>query len=144
MAFTRKGLVATLEQSLAQSLSKETRDEMRRMGLSLNGMFGELGLDTEDMEGMARDPVSTVRALDGPETPDVSVDDARGQTEPMRTKILELYGTLGDIVARREATIQKRWSKKTKSQRLAVLLQARPTCPVSTTPTSTHSKTSTA
>lgn len=116
---------------------------MRKLGLDLHDVFEELGLDAEGIEAMARDPISANRALDGPTPLDVSLDDARGQTEPMRTKILELYGTLGDIVARHEATIQRRWAKKTKRERLAILLQAWPDMPRQHRPTLTHSKTST-
>jgi hypothetical protein len=111
---------------LEDALPKETADAMRMQGLGLDEMFEELGLDAE---AMCRDPISTYRRLDGPKPEVKSLEQARRETEPMRARILELYRTLGDIAARHEATIQRRWAKKTKPQRLSILLDVWPDMP---------------
>ncbi|KAK4445232.1 hypothetical protein QBC34DRAFT_497673 [Podospora aff. communis PSN243] len=126
MSDQTRDMMAALEQSLPQ----HTLEGMRQLGLDVPRLLEELGLDAVGMEAMARDPVSANRALlDGPPPPQLSPDEARAQAEPMRTKILELYAKLADIVARHEATIQKRWAKKTKQQRVAFLLQVWPGMP---------------
>ena len=70
--------------------------------MSLEDAFEELGLDAE---AMVRDPVGTYRGLGGPKPEVKSLEEAQSETEPMRARILESYRTLGDIVARHEATI---------------------------------------
>ncbi|KAK4212283.1 hypothetical protein QBC37DRAFT_465960 [Rhypophila decipiens] len=103
-----------MEALLKSFLPDEMQSTMRSNGISINELIKEMG----------------DRALDhGAKAEHVSLDDARRQTEPMRAKILELYGTLGDIVARHEATIQKRWAKKTRGERLLILLRAWPDMP---------------
>ena len=50
------------------------------------------------------------------------------------TAILDHFDTLGSILDRHEATIQNRWMKKTKQQRLKVLLDTSPELPTSHRP----------
>lgn len=52
--------------------------------------------------------------------------DVRQEIRARTSKIFRNYDTLNQILARHEATIQKRWMKKTRTQRLKVLLQAWP------------------
>ncbi|KAM7216724.1 hypothetical protein V8F06_007834 [Rhypophila decipiens] len=120
-----------MEALLKSFLPDEMQSTMRSNGISINELIKEMGVNSsEDLEAMIRDSTTQSRALDyGAKAEHVSLDDARRQTEPMRAKILELYGTLGDIVARHEATIQKRWAKKTRGERLLILLRAWPDMP---------------
>ncbi len=50
------------------------------------------------------------------------------------TAIMENYDVLHDILDRHEATIQSRWTKKTKQQRLKILLQVWPEMPAAHLP----------
>ncbi|KAJ0413255.1 hypothetical protein BJY00DRAFT_64597 [Aspergillus carlsbadensis] len=55
-----------------------------------------------------------------------SAESVREEATDQSDKIFALYETLHDIIQRHEATIQKRWSKKTRQQRLKILLSAWP------------------
>lgn len=52
------------------------------------------------------------------------VEEARYQAAIRSTSIFANYSHLGEILARHEATIQKRWLKKSKAQRLGILTSA--------------------
>lgn len=54
----------------------------------------------------------------------------REEAEDRVRRILRSYRVLREIVARHEATMQKRWAKKTRQQRLKLLLDAWPGMPV--------------
>lgn len=78
------------------------------------------------------DPESIFRALGGgvpggiPIPKFQSPKAVRQEAKMRRDRIFRNYAKLHDILDRHEATIQKRWAKKTKAQRLQVLLQAWP------------------
>ncbi|KAL4898932.1 hypothetical protein BDW74DRAFT_164223 [Aspergillus multicolor] len=55
-----------------------------------------------------------------------SAKSAREEATDRSSKIFTLYETLHAIIQRHEATLQKRWAKKTRQQRLRVLLNAWP------------------
>ncbi|GMG04758.1 unnamed protein product [Aspergillus oryzae] len=91
----------------------------------------EAGLDGIDWN----DPASALKAIGAggpgglpfPET--LSPEEVRRQATARSDEIFTSYETLHRIIQRHEATIQKRWSKKTRQQRLNVLLSAWPDMP---------------
>lgn len=91
----------------------------------------EAGLDGIDWN----DPASALKAIGAggpgglpfPET--LSPEEVRRQATARSDEIFTSYETLDRIIQRHEATIQKRWSKKTRQQRLNVLLSAWPDMP---------------
>ncbi|RAQ79547.1 hypothetical protein COH21_007913 [Aspergillus flavus] len=73
-----------------------------------------------DLDGIYwNDPASALKAIDD-----------RRQATARSDEIFTSYETLHKIIQRHEATVQKRWSKKTRQQRLNVLLSAWPDMPV--------------
>ncbi|KAK0624694.1 hypothetical protein B0T17DRAFT_250297 [Bombardia bombarda] len=64
----------------------------------------------------------------------MSPAEARCEAGTRSAKLLANQRTLHDILERHEATIQKRWDKKTRTQRLAVLLKAWPGMPITHRP----------
>lgn len=80
------------------------------------------------------DPANVMEAMGGgrPECP--SPAEVREEAKERSSKIFSTYRTLNKILERHEATIQKRWSKKTRSQRLRILLKAWPDMPASHRP----------
>ncbi|OAA72221.1 hypothetical protein ISF_01294 [Cordyceps fumosorosea ARSEF 2679] len=79
-------------------------------------------------------PQSLFRAIGGriPKTP--SPAEVRREASAKSREAFAAYKTLGEILQRHEATIQKRWTKKTKQQRLQILLKAWPGMPASHRP----------
>lgn len=59
----------------------------------------------------------------------LSPHQVRSQALPLSQQIFDLWGKLHSIVENWEATMQKRWSKKTKEQRKNILLGAWPGMP---------------
>ncbi|KAH8734678.1 hypothetical protein BGZ61DRAFT_442937 [Ilyonectria robusta] len=112
------------------------------MELLLNHQLGPFGLDSySHYEGGANmfgidwnDPVNLMVAMGGrmPECP--SPAEVKEEAKERSSKIFSTYRTLNKILERHEATIQKRWSKKTRSQRLRILLNAWPDMPASHRP----------
>ncbi|KAK3669234.1 hypothetical protein LTR78_010888 [Recurvomyces mirabilis] len=79
------------------------------------------------------DPESMFRAIDSGSTPDMrpipeilNKNDVQWQSRPRIASIFQDWKLLRAIMERHEATIQKRWRKKTKVQRLKILLTAWP------------------
>ncbi|KAI1185993.1 hypothetical protein F5B17DRAFT_432033 [Nemania serpens] len=67
-----------------------------------------------------------------PEMP--SPSEVRREAKDRFTKTFTYYEKLHNILERHEATIQKRWEKKTRTQHLGVLLQAWPGMPLTHRP----------
>ncbi|KAK4223619.1 hypothetical protein QBC38DRAFT_487309 [Podospora fimiseda] len=59
----------------------------------------------------------------------VSPAEARRQAQQRATNIVKQWKTLRAVLDRHEATIQKRWAKKSRAQRLKILLDAWPNMP---------------
>ena len=78
------------------------------------------------------DPASILRAMGAgapgglPMLKMISAESARSESEHYRSEIFENWKLLQTILERHEATIQERWAKKTKQQRLKILLAAWP------------------
>ncbi|KAM0487345.1 hypothetical protein ACHAP7_001857 [Fusarium lateritium] len=80
------------------------------------------------------DPHAFLTAMGGP-MPDLpSPDKVRQQAAGYSSDIFTSYDLLKGILERHEATIQKRWTKKTRQQRLQILLKAWPAMPTSHRP----------
>ncbi|KAE8309788.1 hypothetical protein BDV41DRAFT_567103 [Aspergillus transmontanensis] len=78
-----------------------------------------------DLDGIDwNDPASALKAIEI-----LSPEDVRRQATARSDEIFTSYETLHKIIQRHEATIQKRWLKKTRQQRLNVLLSAWPDMP---------------
>lgn len=80
------------------------------------------------------DPSSFFKAIGagtgGLPMPDIkSAPDVRREATTRSTKIYESYELLHEILQRHEATIRKRWLKKTRPQRLKILLNVWPNMP---------------
>jgi hypothetical protein len=58
-----------------------------------------------------------------------SAPDVRREATARSAKIFTSYEMLHEIIQRHEATIRKRWLKKTRPQRLKILLNAWPNMP---------------
>ncbi|KAH8804452.1 hypothetical protein F5884DRAFT_796055 [Xylogone sp. PMI_703] len=83
------------------------------------------------------DPASFMRAIGGSGLPIpklMSPTDVRREAMERSRNIFAHHDKLREILKRHEATIQKRWSKKTKKQRLKILLEAWPDMPRSHRP----------
>lgn len=86
----------------------------------------DLDLDSIDWN----DPASFSKILGGRPVPELkSPADVRREAAERSDKIFINYETLHEILKRHEATIWKRWSKKTRQQRLKILLNAWPNMP---------------
>ncbi|KAK3989624.1 hypothetical protein QBC44DRAFT_327308 [Cladorrhinum sp. PSN332] len=64
----------------------------------------------------------------------IKAPEVRRQAKDRATNIVKQWKTLRAVLDRHEATIQKRWAKKSKAQRLKVLLDAWPNMPVTHRP----------
>ncbi|KAK4445441.1 hypothetical protein QBC34DRAFT_413215 [Podospora aff. communis PSN243] len=82
------------------------------------------------------DPASLANLLGGrlPVPKMQSPADVRREARERSAKIHERFGFLSATVERHEPTIQKRWAKKTKQQRLKILLDAWPGMPATHRP----------
>lgn len=95
-------------------------------------------VDISDMDGIDwsnnSDPFGmfSSRGLAAPKM--LSPADIRREAKESTSKIFKQYHFLQDILARHEAKIQKRWGKKTKTQKLAILLKAWPEMPATHRP----------
>ncbi|KAI8713049.1 hypothetical protein NCS52_01248200 [Fusarium sp. LHS14.1] len=72
--------------------------------------------------------------IGGPMPKMPSPAEVRREAKDKSREIFASYETLSKIIERHEATIQKRWSKKTRQQRLQILLNAWPGMPASHRP----------
>ncbi|KAM3504436.1 hypothetical protein MY10362_003556 [Beauveria mimosiformis] len=79
-------------------------------------------------------PQSLFKAIGGPVPRTSSPAEVRRQAQEKSRDIFAAYDSLSKILQRHEATIQKRWSKKTRQQRLQILLKAWPGMPASHRP----------
>ncbi|KAL3587421.1 hypothetical protein FPOAC2_13318 [Fusarium poae] len=79
-------------------------------------------------------PQSFLSAMGGPMPELPSPAKVRQQATDYSSKIFTSYNSLKGILERHEATIQKRWTKKTRQQRLQILLKAWPAMPTSHRP----------
>lgn len=92
--------------------------------------FGGSGINFDDID--FNDPASIFKALGGggpgglPIPKAESPDSVRRTAKNRRDSIFASYAKLHDILERHEDTIQKRWAKKKKAQRLQILLKAWP------------------
>src|SRR4051812_44262558 len=84
-----------------------------------SGNMDKLDFDKIDFN----DPSQFVKLLGGnmPVPPSKSPKDVRTEAKERSAKIHEKYRLLQDIVTRHEPTIQKRWPKKSKQQKLKIL-----------------------
>ncbi|KAM0234312.1 hypothetical protein ACHAP5_010126, partial [Fusarium lateritium] len=80
------------------------------------------------------DPHAFLTAMGGPMPDLLSPDKVRKQAAGYSSDIFTSYDLLKGILERHEATIQKRWIKKTRQQRLQILLNAWPAMPISHRP----------
>jgi len=80
------------------------------------------------------DPASLAKLLGGPVPKTQSPASVRSEARKRSAKIHERFEFLRAIVERHEPTIQKRWVKKTKQQRLKILLDAWPGMPATHRP----------
>ncbi|KAF6785570.1 hypothetical protein CMUS01_16556 [Colletotrichum musicola] len=90
-----------------------------------------------DLKGIDwSDPSSFMKLMsDGGRIPEkLSPDKILKQTQQRKSSIFNSYDTLRDILDRHELTIWKRWSKKSRQQRFAILLPAWPNMPESHRP----------
>lgn len=83
------------------------------------------------MDAFSSDPASFFADLqasgsDLPIPQMISVGEARRQAQARSTGVLDAWDTLRNILARHEATIQNRWLKKGRQQKLKILLTAWP------------------
>ncbi|KAG8159806.1 hypothetical protein KVR01_010443 [Diaporthe batatas] len=80
-----------------------------------------------DLDGVDYSDPSTIARLTGmPAPPTMEPADLQRQARGMSEDIFHNHGLLQEILYRHEATIQKRWSKKTRPQKLKILLDAWP------------------
>ncbi|EAA32429.1 hypothetical protein GE21DRAFT_7472 [Neurospora crassa] len=110
------------------------------MDLRPNHQFDPWSADAERFDGPGinfddidfNDPASIFKALGGggpgglPIPESQSPDAVRRTAKERRDSIFASYAKLHDILERHEDTIQKRWAKKKKAQRLQILLKAWP------------------
>ncbi|KAF4979917.1 hypothetical protein FZEAL_3972 [Fusarium zealandicum] len=80
------------------------------------------------------DPLDFLTAMGGPMPEMPSPAKVRREAKEKSHKIFASYELLSKIIERHEATIQKRWAKKTRQQRLQILLKAWPAMPASHRP----------
>ncbi|KAH7124217.1 hypothetical protein EDB81DRAFT_812100 [Dactylonectria macrodidyma] len=80
------------------------------------------------------DPASFMAAMGGPIPISLSPTAVRREATQRLRNIFSSYEILVKILARHEETIQKRWTKKTRQQRLRILLKAWPDMPTSHRP----------
>ncbi|RYP74766.1 hypothetical protein DL769_003940 [Monosporascus sp. CRB-8-3] len=82
---------------------------------------GDLDVDGLDWS----DPNAFIKQFD-PSVPIASPAEVRREAQARSNNIFGSYVTLREILIRHEATIQKRWTKKTRQQRQKILLDAWP------------------
>ncbi|OTA79577.1 hypothetical protein M434DRAFT_402053 [Hypoxylon sp. CO27-5] len=82
--------------------------------------------DDVDISGMDFNDPATMSQLLGLEVKGQSPAAVRREAKERSTNIFSSYHTLHEILIRHETTIRKRWAKKTKQQRLKVLLSVWP------------------
>ncbi|KAH7142916.1 hypothetical protein B0J13DRAFT_51700 [Dactylonectria estremocensis] len=75
------------------------------------------------------DPASFMAAMGGPIPVCLSPIEVRQEATKRSRNIFATYETLSKILERHEGTVQKRWTKKTRRQRLQILLKAWPDMP---------------
>ena len=103
--------------------------ELRPDNKSQSDHVIEIDLDEITKNGVDLNDPATLRNLHGPGVtlPEfISPADIRRKAEEKSSKIFASYNMLQEILMRHEATIHKRWAKKTKQQRLKILLTAWP------------------
>jgi hypothetical protein len=104
--------------------------------------FGGLGHDGLDDIGGGEDTFDSrafFSAIGGagkrfPMPKFLTAPEVRSLSNERSTAIFETWKTLREVLRRHEATIQRRWSKKSKAQRLNVLLKAWPNMPLTHRP----------
>ncbi|KAI0835934.1 hypothetical protein F5Y06DRAFT_274774 [Hypoxylon sp. FL0890] len=82
--------------------------------------------DDVDISHMDFSDPATISKLLGVEVKTPSPADVLREAKERSTNIFNSYHMLHEIIIRHEATIRKRWAKKTKQQRLKILLSAWP------------------
>ncbi|RYO75691.1 hypothetical protein DL762_009881 [Monosporascus cannonballus] len=85
--------------------------------------LGHMDLGADDLDWS--DPNAFIRQFD-PSVPIASPEQVRREAQARSNNIFDGYTTLREILIRHEATIQKRWTKKTRQQRQKILLDAWP------------------
>lgn len=88
----------------------------------------ELDFDLDEVN-RSDDPLALLKAIGGPIPELRSPEEVREEARKSSDAIFFSYGILHKILERHEATIQKRWLKKTRKQRLKILLDAWPDMP---------------
>ncbi|KAH7191202.1 hypothetical protein DER44DRAFT_794629 [Fusarium oxysporum] len=101
--------------------------------------FSEEGQNFDSQDGSLPDidwsnPVEFLTAMGGPMPELPSPAKVRRQAGEYSAKVFASHHLLKQILERHEATIQKRWTKKTRQQRLQILLKAWPAMPASHRP----------
>ena len=98
----------------------------------------KMDLPDADLSGVDyNDPASFFRALGGTNLPipkTMSPQQVRDGAKTMSTEIFRDWDLLKNILDRHEATIHKRWAKKTRNQRVEILLATWPQMSVSHRP----------
>ncbi|KAL8345863.1 hypothetical protein RB601_005771 [Gaeumannomyces tritici] len=92
-----------------------------------------MGPDSDENEVDWSDP-NTMRQLTGMDVPAKPPAQVQREAESLAQRTLAHYTTLGAILDRHEASIQKRWAKRTENTRLKVLLDLWPGMPATHRP----------
>ncbi|KIH89333.1 hypothetical protein SPBR_07784 [Sporothrix brasiliensis 5110] len=79
-----------------------------------------------DADNIYNNPEAMFKAMNLPVPLIKSADEVRREADSRRKNVLADFATLRAIVERHEETLQRRWLKKTRAQRIAVLLKAWP------------------
>lgn len=85
--------------------------------------------DPQPTEDFYSDPTNFFNAIGRPAPKLPSADDVRAKAQESATAIFFNYELLNGILLRHESTIRKRWTKKTRQQRINILLKAWPGMP---------------
>lgn len=91
------------------------------------GTYADHSLDTGSMD--RSDPRTFSKSIGGFISEVMSPGNIRREAAARSDKISITYQTLHEILQRHEALIRKRWTKKTRQQRLKILLSAWPNMP---------------
>lgn len=127
--------------SLMHAFERQSTKMEVRNDLQFNPFAENTGYDSDscslDLNGINwSDPSSFMKIIGGggPIPVTLSPDKILKQTKQRKLSIFKNYDTLHAIIDRHELTIRKRWAKKTRQQRLAILLPAWPNMPESHRP----------
>ncbi|KAF9763319.1 hypothetical protein IL306_003164 [Fusarium sp. DS 682] len=103
--------------------------------LGLDDIMSMKGLPDVDIDGIDwDDPTSFFKTIGHTVPKILSPDEVRTEAKGRADAIFNSYEQLGKILERHEITLQRRWTKKTRQQRLKILLEAWPGMPTTHRP----------